>query len=203
EPGSIDEVVDGGHIDALGELLLVAQKPAQVGPDRAVDVHDRLAVRTVEHRAREPLDHGRRHLVVRRRRLLLLLFFYARVAVLVSVFTSVVVGHRRGPRDAVLPGGQAVGPGAVALLYLNAGAAMRGAGAPLHDLAAADLVVEHEDPLHERLGPGRATGHVHVDRHDLNDALHERVVVEHPTGAGAPSQRDDPPGPDHLVVALA
>src|SRR5439155_2865993 len=133
--------------------------------------------------------HGCRHLRIGRWRLLLLLFFYARVAVLVSVFTSVVVGHRRGPPDAVLPGGQAVGPGAVALLYLDSGATMGGAGAPLHDLAAADLAVEHEDPLHERLGPGRATGHVHVDGHDLIDALHERVVVEHPACARAHAHR--------------
>src|SRR5262245_24867971 len=61
--------------------------------------------------------------------------------------------------------------------------------APLHDLAVMDLVVEHQDAVHERLGPRGAARHVDVDGHDLVDALHERVVVEHPAGARAHTSR--------------
>src|SRR5688500_9910581 len=43
-----------------------------------------------------------------------------------------------------------------------------------------DLPVELEDAGHEDLGGGRAARDVHVDRHDLIDALEDRVVVEHP-----------------------
>src|SRR5690606_40125319 len=35
------------------------------------------------------------------------------------------------------------------------------------------------DRVHEGLGTRRAARRVDVDRHDLVDALHERVVVEH------------------------
>src|SRR5262249_2993967 len=197
-------MVDGGDVHALGELLLVTQEPAHLRPDRPVDVDDRLAVGAVEHGAGEALDDGRRHLVVRGSGRALLLIFYVGVTVLVSVFTSVVVGHRFvGPRNAVLSGGQRVGTRAVALLDLDRGAAMRGAGASLQDLAAADLVVEHQDPVHERLRPGRAAGDVHVDGDDLVDTLDERVVVEHAARARADAHRDDPLGLDHLVVHLA
>src|SRR5206468_2005635 len=139
-------------------------------------------VRAVEHRARKAFDHRCGNFIVGRgRRVLLLLFyvFFSARAVLVIVFTSVVVRHRRGvPRD-VLSAGQGVGRGAVALLDLDAGAAVACARAPLHDLAAADLLVQGEDPVHERLRTGWTAGDVHVDGRDLVDALRERVVVEH------------------------
>ena len=52
-------------------------------------------------------------------------------------------------------------------------------------------------------GPGGQPGHVDVDRHDLVDALDDRVVVEHPAAARAHAHGDDPLGLDHLVVDLA
>src|SRR6478735_12308430 len=42
-----------------------------------------------------------------------------------------------------------------------------------------DLFLELDDPVDERLGPGRAAGHEDVDRNDLVDALDDGVVVEH------------------------
>ena len=42
--GLVEEVVDDRHVDALGELLVVAQVHREVVPDRAVHVDDGLAV---------------------------------------------------------------------------------------------------------------------------------------------------------------
>src|SRR4029453_13311348 len=39
----------------------------------------------------------------------------------------------------------------------------------------ADPLLELHDPVEQRLRPGRAAGHVHVDRDDLVDALGDRV----------------------------
>ena len=65
-----------------------------------------------------------------------------------------------------------------------------------------DLLVEADDPLHQRLRPRRAAGHVDVDRDDPVDALEDRVVVEHAAGAGAGAHRDHPLRLEHLVVDL-
>src|SRR3954469_20198872 len=46
-------------------------------------------------------------------------------------------------------------------------------------------LVQPDDPLHQLLGPRRAAGDVDVDRDDLVDRLHDRVVVEHAAGARA------------------
>ena len=66
-----------------------------------------------------------------------------------------------------------------------------------------DLGVDLEDRVHEHLGTRRAAGQVHVDGHDVVDALHDRVVVEHPAGAGAHAHREHPARLGHLVVDLA
>ena len=62
----VDEVVDGGDVHALREALVVAEERGDVVPRLACDVHDRLAVRVDEHRAGEPLGHGRGHFVADR-----------------------------------------------------------------------------------------------------------------------------------------
>ena len=48
-----------------------------------------------------------------------------------------------------------------------------------------DLLVQREDRVDQHLGPRRAAGQVDVDRDDVVDALHDRVVVEHAAGADA------------------
>src|SRR6476646_5395593 len=96
-----------------------------------------------------------------------------------------------------------VGANAVTLHDFDAGPAGRRRLATLEQLAGADLLVEHDDPVQERLGPGRATRDVDVHRDDLVDALDDRVVVEHPAATRADAHRDDPLGLDHLVVDLA
>ena len=56
--------------------------------------------------------------------------------------------------------------------------------------------------MHQRLGPRRAAGHVHVDRHELV-RRHDRVVVEDAHRAGAGAHRDRPLRLEHLVVDAA
>ena len=60
------------------------------------------------------------------------------------------------------------------------------------ELLVLDLVVELEDRVHEHLRPRRAAREVHVDRHDVVDALDDRVVVEH---AARGRRRHPWPGP--------
>ncbi len=69
--------------------------------------------------------------------------------------------------------------------------------------AGADLLVQTDDALEQRLRPRRAAGDVDVHRDDLVDALEDRVVVEHPAGARARAHGDDPLRLEHLVVDLA
>ncbi len=67
-----------------------------------------------------------------------------------------------------------------------------------------DLLAQLEDRVDQHLRPRRAAGQVHVDRHDVVDALHDRVVVEH---AAARRRRRPSRCTDarlgHLVVDLA
>src|SRR5215510_9799626 len=63
-----------------------------------------------------------------------------------------------------------------------------------------DLPLELDDAVDERLGPRRAAGHEHVDGHDLIDALHERVVVEHAADRSAGAHRQHVFRLGHLVV---
>ena len=76
-------------------------------------------------------------------------------------------------------------------------------GAALHQLAGADLLVQSQDRVQQRLGPRWAARCVHVDRHHLIDALHDGVVVEHPPAGSADTHRQHPLGLHHLVVDLA
>src|SRR6516225_7093205 len=49
---------------------------------------------------------------------------------------------------------------------------------PSRELLPIDLALELDDPVDERFGTGRASRNEHVDRHNLVDALDERIVVE-------------------------
>ena len=76
-------------------------------------------------------------------------------------------------------------------------------GPPPQDLAGLDELAQVGDGVDERLGRGRAARRVDVDRHDLVDALHDGVVVEHAAARGAHAHGDDPLRVGHLVVDLA
>ena len=75
--------------------------------------------------------------------------------------------------------------------------------------APADVGVAHDHPLElveaveERLGAGRAAGHVDVDRQELVGALDDGVVGEHAARRRAGAHRDDPLRLEHLVVEAA
>src|SRR4051812_12120284 len=74
---------------------------------------------------------------------------------------------------------------------------------PAHGRVALDLVLQLDDPVHQRLGPGRAARDVDVHRYELVGALHDGVVVEHAGARGAGAHRDHPLGLEHLVVDAA
>src|SRR4051794_34097948 len=65
-----------------------------------------------------------------------------------------------------------------------------------------DHLAQLEHAVHERLGPRRAAGHVHVDRHELV-GRDDRVVVEDAHRARAGAHGDRPLGLEHLVVDAA
>ena len=68
----------------------------------------------------------------------------------------------------------------------------------LHPL---DLLLQLEDTVHERLGRGRAAGHVDVDGDDAVAAPDDGVgVVVVAAAVGAGPHGDDPSGVGHLVV---
>src|SRR5690242_14625883 len=56
---------------------------------------------------------------------------------------------------------------------------------PSRQLLLIDLALQLHDAVDERFGARRAAGDVDVDRHDLIDALNERVVVEDAADRGA------------------
>ena len=58
-----EQVVDGRHVDAHRELLLVAQEPRDVDKRSTLDVHDPLAVMLERDRARESFDERGRDFV--------------------------------------------------------------------------------------------------------------------------------------------
>src|SRR5580765_4649584 len=62
--------------------------------------------------------------------------------------------------------------------------------------------VDHVVPVDMYL-PRRAARQIHVDRHDVVDALDDGVVVEHAARRGAHAHREDPLRVGHLVVDLA
>src|SRR3954469_20075950 len=69
------------------------------------------------------------------------------------------------------------------------------------DALVLDALLEQHDALDEGLGPRRATGDVHVDGHDLVDALGHRVRIPvRTTAVGARTHRDHVLGVGHLVV---
>ncbi len=102
--------------------------------------------------------------------------------------------HRCGPSGHDVQRGQAE-------RAFSSSAICRSRFAP--SLRVLDLVVQLEDRVDQHLRPRRAAGQVHVDRHDVVDALDDRVVVEHAAAAGADAHREHPLGLGHLVVDLA
>src|SRR3954469_20616172 len=74
--------------------------------------------------------------------------------------------------------------------------------APAQRRVLEDLGAQLEDAVDERLGPRRAAGDVHVDRHELV-GRHQRVVVEDAHGARAGAHRDGELRLEHLVVDAA
>ncbi len=66
----------------------------------------------------------------------------------------------------------------------------------------ADLLVQREDRVHQRLGTRRTAGRVDVHGHDLIDSLDDGVVVEQSSGRCAHAHGDDPLRFHHLVVDL-
>ena len=71
------------------------------------------------------------------------------------------------------------------------------------DGSGADLLVQGEDGVEERLGARGAARCVHVDGDDLVHALDDGVVVEHAPRGRAHPHGDHPLGLHHLVVDLA
>jgi hypothetical protein len=69
--------------------------------------------------------------------------------------------------------------------------------------APADLFVEGEYRVDQRLRTRRAAWGVDVHRDDVVDALYQGVVVEHPAGGSTYAHRYDPLRLQHLVVDLA
>ena len=69
---------------------------------------------------------------------------------------------------------------------------------------AADLVLQLEDPVDQRLGGRRTARHVDVDRHDAVAAAHDRIgIVVVAAAVGAGTHRDHPARLGHLVIDLA
>ena len=71
--------------------------------------------------------------------------------------------------------------------------------APAHRRVLLDHRAQLQDAVHQRLGPGRAAGHVDVDRHELV-GRHDRVVVEDAHRRRAGAHRDRVLRLEHLVV---
>src|SRR5262245_61356469 len=72
------------------------------------------------------------------------------------------------------------------------------AGLRAHPLLI-DLALELNDAVDQRLWTRRTARHEDVNRHNLLDALHDGVVVEHTATAGAGAHRNNPLGFGHLV----
>ena len=66
-----------------------------------------------------------------------------------------------------------------------------------------DLLLQLHDPVDQRLGARRASGHEHVHGDDLVHALDDGVVVEDAADRRAGAHRDHPLGFGHLVVDAA
>src|SRR3954447_13039660 len=100
---------------------------------------------------------------------------------LVGAAQLLVGAHGRGHLDVQ------VGSGAVLAGLLELGGPLR------TERLVLDLVVQLEDRVHQHLRARRTARQVHVHRHDVVDALDDRVVVEHAAGAGAHAHGQHPP----------
>src|SRR5689334_8494884 len=63
-----------------------------------------------------------------------------------------------------------------------------------------DLLLQQDEAVEHLLRPRRAPRDVDVDRDDVVDALHRRVVVVEAAGAGADAERHHPLRLAHLLV---
>src|SRR5262245_19928006 len=74
----------------------------------------------------------------------------------------------------------------------------------LDGAGTADLLLQQEDAVEQRLGRWRAAGHVDIDRHDAIASAHDRIgVVVIAPAVGARTHGDDVARLRHLVVDLA
>src|SRR6187455_3628244 len=71
--------------------------------------------------------------------------------------------------------------------------------APVHQRLwrARHLPLELDDPVDQRLGPGRTPGHEHIHRNHLVDALDDGVVVEDAADRRTGAHGDHPLGLGH------
>src|SRR5438874_4209599 len=92
-------------------------------------------------------------------------------------------------------------PSADLMLSVNAA---RSAISALDGSGAADLPLQQQDAVDQRLGGGRTAGHIDVDRHDTVAAAHHGIgIMVIAAAVGAGSHRDHITRLRHLVVNLA
>ena len=65
-----------------------------------------------------------------------------------------------------------------------------------------DGLLQHHQALHQRFGPGRATGDVHVHGNKLVHALYHAVDIVHAAGVGTGAHGDNPARLQQLVVKV-
>src|SRR5256885_5583070 len=66
-----------------------------------------------------------------------------------------------------------------------------------------NFLLQKSNGINQLLGTRRTAGHIYINRNDLIDALHQRVIVEYATRGGARAHRDHPLGFGHLLPKLA
>src|SRR5262245_31766624 len=87
-------------------------------------------------------------------------------------------------------------------LYVDSLALLQGLELAV-ELHPPDFLMQLDDAVDQRFGARRAARDIHVDRHDLVDALDDRIVIEHTGARGAVAHRDHPLWIAHLVVQAA
>ena len=187
----VDELVDGGHVEALRELLLVAQEGARRRATTSRSTYTTgwpcESAKTVP--GNRSSDRGR-DLVARRRRLELRDLLHEASASSSAISALAGRSDRRRRRRRA---GRSGSPRPARRRLAR--------GAKISPFWIWSCRVRM--PCISVSGPGGQPGTYTSTGHHLVDALHDRVVVEHAAAARADAHRDDPLGLDHLVVDLA